>query len=162
MDAVAIIDCHKLGYWQAISKFYSAETVEECFKECLRGKNKAEATPIVETDLLAQLGAAPHIVTVDMEIALLEKIPGVLMDKGERDLIAFALTQPKDTYFLCGPDNALVRASVYTDISERVISLEEAVSKATGSRSSKIDKNSKNTSQWLNQMRTKVLLEFLP
>ncbi len=156
VDAVSIIDCHKLKCWTSVHNHFSVETVEECFKECGQGGYAPGHVPIDIKVLLAQLAAAPHAVDDKMRAELLRRTPNVRMDAGERDLMAYAITQDPYDFILCGPDAALVRAAVYTSLESTVVSLEE-VARLSGRALKGLDY--KNTDAWLSTTRTKILLE---
>ena len=66
---------------------YPLETVEQCFKECLRGANREKTHPIEEADLRQALSAAPHVVTELMRALLRERIGDIAMDEGGETLL---------------------------------------------------------------------------
>jgi hypothetical protein len=71
------------------------------------------------------------IIDEKMRATLAVKTFNLRMDPGERDLMAYAITQKLGDFILCGPDGALVRAAVYTSLGSNVLSLEE-VARAAG------------------------------
>lgn len=156
MDANAIIDCHLFDCWRAVYKSYPIETVEECFEECLRGANREQKHPIVREELATQLHCPPHPVNELMRATLASKIAGIPMDEGERDLMAYVITQDPNAIIICGPDNALLRAASRLLISERVVSLEEVVTRIGCDSKAKVF-DLKNTIDGLRKMKSKVL-----
>ena len=100
VDTMVIIDCHERGFWKAVCNRFEVETVEMCVNECLRGANLEQDRPIEREELLADLSQAPHSVTEVMRAALSQKAPGILLDPGERDLLAYALTLDAATFVL--------------------------------------------------------------
>lgn len=156
VDTVAIIDCHKFSCWNAVLSRFEVETVEECYRECCRGGRSPDHVQFDPALLLSQFAQPPHVVTEKMRATLALKTFNMRMDAGERDLMAYAITQRPYDFILCGPDAALVRAAIYTSLESRVVSLEE-VAKQAGLRVKDLDE--KNTAGWLSRTRTRILLE---
>ena len=92
-----------------------------------------------------------------MRALLRERIGDIAMDEGERDLAAYILTQ--DTNAICGPDNALVRATSRLNIAERMWSLEQVLSRINTKSKTTLDL--KNTTHWLQTMKTRCPMEGL-
>jgi hypothetical protein len=157
MDTVAIIDCHKFGCWNAISKKFSVQTVEECFKESITRSHQADAV-IDPDELRSQLSAPPHPVSDAMRLTLKSAVPMVAMDPGERDLLAYIITLPKmPIYLICGPDKALIQGALFLNLEAHICSLESLVKKA-GLRTAVDDKN---TDAWLSGRRTAFNFDFI-
>jgi hypothetical protein len=156
MDSNAIIDSHTFKCWKTLHKNYSVETVQKCVEECVSGANRLKKVPIVEIDLISQLSAPPHPVDNQMRAELAARIGGVPMDDGERDLMAFVITQDPKALIVCGPDKALVRAAARLKLLDNIVSLEQAAVAVGWSRKFRWD--DKNTTSWLRQTKTQVLL----
>ena len=92
-----------------------------------------------EAELTLQLSSGPHL------------------DDGERHLIAHALSRA-DTWLLCGPDKASIKALHKLGQIDRVVTL-EALMRDAGMGRRQIEKLAPNyTDAWLAKLRTSLAL----
>lgn len=78
------------------------------------------------------------------------------LDPGEKELIAVVLSLPPDTYFLCSPDKAAIRAAYTLGIIDQYVALAH-LTEIAGARASLAHQYGKS---FLSEQRTKLLLEM--
>lgn len=152
---MAIKAAHDLRCWNALRQTFQIRSVAICIQEATQvNRDGRQLVTRSDADIAAEITISP--VTDQMRMALEFRI-GLRADvhKGERDLLAYALTL-RDAWCLCGPDNGTVRAMKVLRIFDRMISLESIVA-ASGHR---VQMPSKHyTERWLSDHRTQALLE---
>lgn len=128
MDNNAIGDAVDLGVWKGLTGAYAGrlETVSEVADEAgTYFRRKADAAQLMES-----LRALPAHKVEDAERAeLLSLTHGLSLDPGERDLWSHAIGRA-DSWILCGPDRASLRAAVRLGLQDRLISLEALLDRA--------------------------------
>lgn len=159
LDNCAISACVKVGCWNVLVGRYSLETVEEVASEAATGAQHREI--IDPTTFRTQV--AVHAVDRKDRLASLEAHADLGgLDGGERDLWVHALGR-EDGWILCGPDIASIRFGVRAGYGDRLISLEELLTKAGYTPKVKLDEH--QTKRWLAQkvsdFRTELLFETL-
>ncbi len=154
VDTMIVIEAVDTGCWNAITGQRRLVTVAECENELKRGN---PATP-------------GHVTVTDEDIARCEvkalsdadraefqlRYPGAQrLDRGERDLLAFASSLQGD-FMLCSCDKAAVVAAHALGLLDRVVSL-EALAESVGARPNRAFKR-QYTEQLLGIWRTSFLL----
>jgi len=128
LDNNAIGDAVDLGVWKGLTGAYAGqlETVSEVADEAgTYFRKKANAAELMES-----LRALPAHQVTDAERAdLITRIEGLALDAGERDLWSHAVGRA-DSWILCGPDRASLRAAVRLGLQDRLISLEALLEQA--------------------------------
>lgn len=154
LDNNAIGDAVDLEVWAALISAYPGqiETVEEVNIEAgtyfRRFANSA--------DLMATLSSLKiHDVTMSERAALALSLSGMTLDDGERDLWAHAKDR-KDSWVLCGPDKASLRAAVKLGLRERLVSLEQLLDEA-GLSAKGLPNH--QTRKWLNHAVSQIVVE---
>tara|TARA_R110002020_G_scaffold213661_7_gene420576 strand:+ start:1664 stop:2161 length:498 start_codon:yes stop_codon:yes gene_type:complete len=128
VDTCAIIEACRTGCWNAISKNFRVETVDECIVEAQTGKAQRIYPPIPEQELRAAFHKVYTVSEIDRATFELGKPEGVPeLDPGERDLWVHAWQRP-DAWYLCGPDKASMKTGFILGHRERLISLESTLS----------------------------------
>lgn len=128
LDNNAIGDAVDLGVWNALNAAYSGklETVSEVADEAGTYFRKKPNT----AELMASLNAMRvHEVSDSERAELFVRTEGLALDEGERDLWSHAIGR-KDSWILCGPDRASLRAAARLGFQEKLISLEELLQQA--------------------------------
>jgi len=154
VDTNAIIEALRVNCWKAIAVRYKVETVAECVQELGTGSkaNQKDVELVRDT-------ARVHNVTPMERIALNQSYDlSDLMDAGERDLVAHALSR-RDTWFLCGPDKSTIRALHSLDLLARAVSLERLIQVARIPVKLAIKDN--YMEHWLSDQRTAIRLQHL-
>jgi hypothetical protein len=152
---MAIKAAHDLRCWNALRQTFQISSVAICIQEATQvNRDGHQLVARTEAEVAAEITIGP--VTDQMRTALDFRI-GLRADvhKGERDLLAYALTL-RDAWWLCGPDNGTVRAMKVLRIFDRMISL-ESIAAASGHRAPMPSKH--YTERWLSDHRTQALLE---
>jgi len=154
IDTMVIVEAHRISCWNGIRGFFSLETVEECVIECATGDRRRKGYVPVDGE---KLGTEIHVHAVSeaMRTNLLVRDPrSARLDPGERDLLAFALSQ-EAAWLLCAPDKAAILSAHRLNSLDRVVALEE-MAVAAGIR--KEDYGMNHTKRWLGEFKTKVQL----
>jgi len=130
MDTNAIIEAVRTECWKAIAHRFRVETVEKCIEEAMSGESTRPAYVKVTAEHVALI-RCQHLVTRLERATLALQCPSANhLDDGERDLIAHALGRDDESWLLCSPDKAAVRAAVQLDVGDRLTSVEELASQA--------------------------------
>ena len=103
-----------------------------------------------------------HHMPQDDRLSVLEAPPystvvGQVLDPGEKELLGYVLSLPSDTYFLCSPDKALVRAAFVLKLIDRYVALEDMTDTAGLKPALKYQ----YTKRFMSEQRTRLLLEEL-
>lgn len=152
---MAIKAAHDLKCWHALLNAYQIRSVDICVQEATQtDKDGRQLVARAMREVAAEITVGP--VTEEMRSALEFKI-GLRADvhKGERDLLAYALTL-SDAWWFCGPDNGTVRAMKVLRILHRMVSL-ESIAIASGHRGPMPSNH--YTERWLSNHRTQAALE---
>ncbi|WP_408914495.1 hypothetical protein [Brucella pseudogrignonensis] len=127
VDAVAIIEAHKLNIWRSLAAAFHFETVEQCIMETQTGwQRRKPEEQIDEKTLRGQLRGV-HSVSDD-DLALVIASGGIGLDSGEKALWAHAMRR-EDAWVLCGPDWASMKFGYDTQNRERLITFEQLTSR---------------------------------
>lgn len=157
IDTMVIIEAQRISCWNALIQFFALETVEQCVIECATGDRFRKGYIKVDTEKL-RMQIKVHAVTETMRVAFLTSDSrGSKLDPGERDLLAYALSQ-QETWLLCDPDKAAILSAHRLNFLDRVVAL-EGMALAAGIRKQGFGKN--HTKNWLAEFKTKVLLGIL-
>ena len=131
IDTNAIIEAHRVGCWRALCGYFTMESVEECVAECGTGDQMREDRVQVDVELLRKQMAV-HPVSVELVIEFMKKVPDDFydLDKGEKELLAYAFSRSEEVYILCSPDKASMRIGKLVGLLDSFKSLEEIAIKA--------------------------------
>jgi len=154
LDNNAIGDAVDHGVWQALLGAYGGqlETVTEVAGEAGSYFRQLENPD----NLMASLDQLQiHTVTQLDRAELAEKLGGVVLDDGERDLWAHARKR-EDYWILCGPDKASLRAAVKLGQRDRIVSLEELL-RAAGISTRNLP--IQHTKRWLDETVGQFVVE---
>jgi hypothetical protein len=155
VDTVAIKAAHQLGCWNALRKTYRLETVEKCVEEaCRLDRNGRRLVNREAAEIKAEIETRP-VTAVQRAVVLLKVGSRVDLDDGERDLLAYALTLDRQTWWLCGPDKATLIALSRLQLLERMVSLETLAS-SVGHKVRGWEEQ--YTEKWLSAKRTRLTL----
>jgi hypothetical protein len=153
-DTNAIIESFRVNGWKALASGYSLHTVETCCGEAGWGDPRQPGYVPVDVALLrssATINAVSAIERATLDTRLND--PSAL-DPGERDLLAHLLSHP-NTYAVCSPDKACLRAGNELGLLDRFATLEDLFS-VIGQH---LTFRKSYTSQWMSQFRTRLVLE---
>jgi hypothetical protein len=130
VDTNVIIECWRLGAWNALCGAYRVETVEDCVIETQTGYQNRRVEQAIDAKLLrGRLAAPPHPVTDRERAELALREPRIQLDPGEQALWAHALGRA-DGWALCGPDRASLRMGVRLGFRERLLPLQALLGEA--------------------------------
>ena len=124
VDTNVILECHRTGGWNALTGGYRIETVETCVAETQTGFQRRRPEQQISADALSRLADVAVVTDADRANAAVQDSHFAVLDPGERDLWAHALTRT-DAWALCGPDKASLRLGVRLGLRDRLVSLEE-------------------------------------
>ena len=128
VDANAIIEAHRTRSWRAFSRGWRVETVDACVAETQTGFQSRRKEETVDAAELRDSLAAIHSVSVRERAELALRKGSIALDEGEEALWAHALGR-EDAWLLCGPDRASLRCGVRLNQRERLVSLEELLTR---------------------------------
>jgi len=123
VDTNVILEAWRIGGWKALASGHALHTVETVVIETQTGYQRRHEAQRIDLAELKRSLAGVHGATERQRAELAVRVPDILLDPGERDLWAHALTLP-DTWVLCGPDKASLRVGVRLGLRERLVSLE--------------------------------------
>lgn len=154
-DTMAIKAAHDLRCWNALRNTHQLHTVQMCIHEVTctskRGYRLLTRMPAdLEKEITVATVTKKMRSDLDFRMGLRADV-----DKGERDLLAYALTL-RGAWWLCGPDNGTVRALQVLKLFDHMVSL-EAIATAAGHSAAMPSKHF--TERWLADHRTQILFE---
>jgi hypothetical protein len=155
-DTNVIIEAVRSGCWAALTGGFSIETVETCRNEALAGDRTRSGYVEVTERVLARLARVHPVTGAESAAFTLAYESADGMDDGERDLFAHAFGRTDDTWLLCSPDRASVRAAVALRWSDRLVSLGELARRVGGRPSLR----AQFEAAWLSHCRTQFLLQL--
>jgi hypothetical protein len=155
VDTNAILECFRVGAWNALAGGYTVETVEECVIETQTGFQQRRREQQIDGAILTASLTAVHPVTTAQLAAVAVQAPDIALDVGERSLWAHAL-ECGDTWVLCGPDKASLRFGVRCGFRNQLVSLEELL-EAVGYRQRKALKQH-FTAKWLDRTLAELVI----
>jgi hypothetical protein len=155
MDANGIIAAFAVKAWKPLAAFFRLNTTDSCVIEAATG-DRSRKTYIPVDDALVRMTATILKPTTKQLAQLDLSLRGVILDAGERDLLACAMTHP-GAWLLCSSDKAAVCAMHVLGNLDRVVSLEALT------RTAKIGVSLGEpfTEKWMGGVRTQLLLESL-
>jgi hypothetical protein len=149
VDTNVILECWRIGAWNALAGGYEVETVEDCVTETQTGFQRRRTEQQVDARALKESFARPAHPVTEVQLSLVVvQAPDIALDVGERSLWAHALTRA-DAWVLCGPDKASLRFGVRLGCRERLLAL-EALLDDVGYRT-RVGLKTPYTNQWLNR-----------
>ena len=150
VDTNIILECFRARCWNAVSKYYCLETVEECYQEALTGNPHRPGHVTVDPEALRKglnnIHRIPEIDRVRLALAL---PTSDALDAGERDLFAYALSAP-GSWMASSADRAALNAAFALGWMERMVSLAEMASNAGARPALKLQ----FSASWLSEVRT--------
>jgi hypothetical protein len=130
VDTNVIIAAHRAACWNALAGYFSVQTVEECVKETQTGyQNRSPEESIDRASLMKALKHVAPVSQLEKAHLMLRCADIGALDPGERDLLAHAVART-DTWLLCGPDKATIRAAHEMGLIDQIVSLERLVEAA--------------------------------
>lgn len=125
VDTNVILECHRVGAWQALSNGYSVETTEVCIEETQTGIRKRQRLKQIDArDLRKSLKMIHPVRNREFDSSRKAIQIGInKLDAGETSLWIHILTR-NDDWILCGPDKASLRCGVRLGFREKLVSLE--------------------------------------
>lgn len=160
VDTNVIIEAVRTRLWKALTGSRQIETVEECRDETQRGNPHRPGYVTVSKDDLDRLGRIHNVTGLEVATLHANYADAMDMDKGERELLAHALsrlTAGDSLWVVCSPDKAMVRAMVKLGWEEQIHSL-EALAETVGTRPS-VSILTQFGKRWLSDFRTVCLLD---
>jgi hypothetical protein len=156
LDTNVIIEAFRVKAWKPLAQMFRLCTVEECAIEAATGDKRRKGYAVVDVDAIRASASIskPDLASV---ASLTRSLPtGLMLDRGERDLIACALARPHG-WLLCSADAAALRALHVLGKLEQAVSLEEIV------RAAKLNPAVREqfAKKWLSALRTRLELGVL-
>jgi hypothetical protein len=157
VDTNIIIEAVRTQCWNALTGYFTVETVEKCREESLAGHGRRPGYVVVPAAALEQRVTIHR--TTDMEtVELAVRDPeSNNLDLGERYLWAHALKR-HDNWFACCADQAAVLAAIRLGWRDRLVSLEALADGAGAKGASRQLKEHFRTAR-LSAWRTAALLQ---
>ncbi|HVU35338.1 MAG TPA: hypothetical protein VHE61_18015 [Opitutaceae bacterium] len=155
IDTNAIAAAHRVRVWGAVRNAFHLVTATTCVEEATRPNRAGDVLVDKTAD---QLTAELDVRAADdaMRFALVERLGDtVVLDPGERDLLALALAAGVRVWWLCGPDKAALRALHCLGWADHMISVEE-IAQMAGAPARGLEPQ--ETNRWLAEKRTKLKL----
>lgn len=156
VDTNVIIESHRVKCWNALAGYFSMETVEMCCTEAGSGDKGESVYVPVDTEHLRKTARIHRVSTAMIAAAALRASGLNALDPGEKELLAFAITQ-QTQIVISSPDLRAIRAGHELGIMDRFISLEELV-ETIGLHPSL---RRQYTKIWLAQKRTEITMDSL-
>ena len=129
VDTMVIIEAHRANCWNALLGQFQMDTVSRCVEECETG-NQRRRNPVTVDTVAMRKRLAPKSVTPVMVYEMEQRLAGrVDLDPGERELLAYAVTQ-QDAWIISAPDKAAMRAGMLLGILDRFVSLQDLANSA--------------------------------
>lgn len=154
VDTNIIIEAVRTRCWNALTSYFTVETVEECYQEVLTGDPQRPGYVTVDSGQLRKDLKGRHPVEdLDRARLTLACADAELLDAGERDLFAHAHGRT-DPWLASCADRAAVNVALTLGWEERIVSLEKLAQRA-GSRSGF---KRHFTEAWLSDVRTEFKL----
>jgi len=159
MDSNAIIEAHRLRCWPNLLAFFSIETVDMCARECASGGQQLHRNYVpVDTQALRE-NTTEHAVDDAMRMELILREPSAAdIDDGEKDLLAYAMTLPKNIFLICSPDKACMKVAARMGLLEQLVSL-QSLAERVGRGSLKFKLN--YTEKWHRKPCGSIQLEIM-
>lgn len=166
LDANVIIESFRINVWTSLAQTWSLETVQKCQEEALTGQTSRPGRVTVDPVLLRAGLKASHPVTRPERNKLIAAHPAcATMDAGEKDLFAYLYSLPQPLPGLIvvstADKGAIVRAKDVAWL-DRLISLEELLSKTGAAKSSVAGLGQQYTAAFLGSVRTQVMMGVIP
>ncbi|MFZ4682513.1 MAG: hypothetical protein ACOYMS_08430 [Terrimicrobiaceae bacterium] len=156
VDTNVVIECHRIGCWNALAGGSRLTTVHKVIEECGAGAGRRKGYVTVDIENVKNRVQCCAVLNQDLAGLRLQLAGRVSLDPGEEHLLAKAVTE-RGSWKICSPDKALIRASWILGYLERVISLESLLQKI--GFSPRVTLQNQYTERWLSQIRTDLLLE---
>ena len=154
-DTNAILECHRVAAWRAISAGYRLETVEGCIAETQTGNQWRLPEQQIDPTKLRDSSAAIYSVEDFERTKLLILASGITLDKGEHCLWAHVHGR-KDHCKFCGPDTASLRLGVRLGYIDRLVSLEQLLNDSGYRYRTPLRRN--YTKKWLAEKPVQLIL----
>lgn len=124
VDTNAIFEAFRTNCWNAITTYFSVETVAKCEEEARTGNSLRKGyVEVKDKPLRAGLKRIHKVTELERAKFALAFPRAYGLDLGERDLLAHALSRA-DTWLVVTADRAAVYATLDLGWRQRVVSLE--------------------------------------
>ena len=153
-DTNAIIEAFRIRGWTGLASEFKLATVEMCCHEAGRGDSAKRGYIPVDVTLVRETAEVQAVTEREKAKVMLRLSDPSALDPGELELLAH-LASRQDSWWVCSPDGACVRAGKELGVLDRFVSLEELLD-AIGRNA---DLRHNFTKQWMSEFRTKLWLE---
>lgn len=154
VDTNVIIETFRVKGFKALASGFYIHTVETCCDEAGWGDPYRPGYVPVDVSLLRSSTTVNAVTSLQRATLDTRLNDPSALDPGERDLLAHLLSHP-NTYAVCSPDKACMRAGNELGLLDRFVSLEDlfcVLGQHPTLRQS-------YTSQWMSLFRTRLALE---
>jgi hypothetical protein len=160
-DTNVLLEAHRIGCLKTLCAQHLIVTVSKCIEETQTGFHlRPPEGTIPRESLQSALSQIAEVSKIEVATIELRLPTGPYLDDGEKHLLAHALTRT-DSYLLCGPDRAMIRAAVKLNLSEKLVSLAQLAAEANvGTRQLKLLRENFGK-RWLEDERAKAVLGIL-
>ena len=166
LDTNIILEAFRVGCWSAICHQYKIETVEKCIEEALTGDPEEPGRTEVKPDQLTGGLAGRHAVSKAELAQFALKYPDLpVLDDGELHLLAWLDARGligNVKILLSTSDKAAIVAASQLGGLDSLVSLEKLSSTSGVSRSQTASLRTQFGAQWLEGIKTKVILGVMP
>ncbi len=156
VDTNIIIEAVRTGCWNALSTYFSVQTVEKCCEEARTGEARRPGYVEVSEKILREKLTVHRVSDTELAALSVRDAETFRLDAGERHLWAHAAGRT-DAWIACCCDQAAINIAVRLDWGDRLVSLEELVG-AAGARQAARQLKAQFASERLSAWRTAALL----
>lgn len=156
VDTNIIIEAVRTGCWNALTTYFSVQTVEKCREEARTGEARRPGYVEVSEKMLREKLTAHSVSDAELAALSLRDSETFRLDAGERHLWAHAAGRA-DAWIACCCDQAAVNSAIRLDWGDRIVSLEELAS-AAGARQAVRQLKAQFSTERLSVWRTAALL----
>ena len=157
VDTNVVIEAHRVRCWQALATRYHIHTTRECWRELGRGDSRDPDYVPVDLVALAKQVTVHDVTTVMLAVAATRAPQCALIDRGERDLLAWVAGQKGQVLLLTTADRAAVKAACQLGLDSRLVALEDLMDRVGAHPALK----NWFRKGWLSHVKTEALLEGL-
>lgn len=157
VDTNVIIEATRTGCWKAILDRYEIRTVETVRQEALREPVDKNGYVPIDADLLARKVAVEPVDLADILRASTVHEMILVLDPGERDLLAHLTARSTEAWLVSTADRAAVESACALGLGHRLRSLEEMASDC----GMKPGLNDWYRAKWLKKLRTDLVMDSM-
>ncbi len=155
VDTNVIIEAHRTGCWKALVASYEIHTVEMVREESLRGRKDNPEYVVIDAGVFDGKVTVHTVSDKERAKAIIEHPELVILDEGEKDLLAYLYSAGIEVMILTTGDAAAIRMACRLGFADQLRSLEALVRKG----SLRKDLKSWYTSKHLESVKTRFLLD---